>query len=80
MTAGQTTLDKARVGGRYRVRGIRLETVVEKRLEALGMTHGALIEVLNGKSSGTVIVRVRGARFALGHGIAAGIAVEEAAA
>ena len=80
MTAGQMTLDKARVGGRYRVRGIQLETAVEKRLEALGMTHGALIEVLNGKGKGTVIVRVRGARFALGGGIAAGIAVEEAAA
>ena len=80
MTAGQTTLDKARVGGRYRVRGIQLETAVEKRLEALGMPHGALIEVLNGKGKGTVIVRVRGARFALGSGIAAGIAVEEAVA
>ena len=75
MTAGQMTLDKARVGGRYRVRGMQLETAVEKRLEALGMTHGALIEVLNGKGKGTVIVRVRGTRFALGRALSSGISV-----
>lgn len=74
---GGVTLDRARVGGPYRVSGISLDTAVEKRLEALGMTHGAKVEVLNRKGKGTVIVRIRGSRFAIGRGIAAGIALEE---
>lgn len=71
------TLDRARMGGAYRVSGIALDTAVEKRLEALGMTHGAKVEVLNRKGKGTVIVRIRGSRFALGSGIAAGISLDE---
>lgn len=75
MAAGRMTLDKAGIGGRYRVEDMQLPTAVEKRLEALGMTHGALIEVLNGKGKGTVIVRVRGTRFALGRALSSGISV-----
>ena len=39
---------------------------IEKRLEALGMTRGTSIAVLNSKSRGVLIVKVRGTRFALG--------------
>ena len=56
---------------------ISLPLQTEKRLEALGMTQGTPVEVLNRKSGGTMIVRVRGTRFALGKGITKNIEVTE---
>lgn len=56
-----------------------LELPVERRLEALGLTAGTQITVLNKKQNGALIVKVRGTRFALGQHIAAGILIEEAA-
>lgn len=41
------------------------------------MTKGTPVEVLNRKRSGTMIVRVRGTRFALGRGITGKIEVAE---
>lgn len=52
----------------YIIEGLFLPLQTEKRLEALGMTKGTPVEVLNRKRSGTMIVRVRGTRFALGRG------------
>lgn len=54
-----------------------LELPVERRLEALGLTEGTSITVLNKKNRGAVIVKVRGTRFAVGRNIAAGIRIEE---
>ncbi|MBQ5683106.1 MAG: ferrous iron transport protein A, partial [Peptococcaceae bacterium] len=48
-------------------------------LEALGLTEGTSITVLNKKNKGAVIVKVRGSRFAVGNNIAAGILIEEVA-
>ncbi len=56
-----------------------LELPVERRLEALGLTEGTSITVLNKKTKGAVIVKVRGSRFAVGNNIAAGIRIEEVA-
>ncbi|MBQ2119415.1 MAG: ferrous iron transport protein A [Peptococcaceae bacterium] len=56
-----------------------LELPVERRLEALGLTEGTRITVLNKKNKGAVIVKVRGSRFAVGNNIAAGIRIEEVA-
>ena len=56
-----------------------LELPVERRLEALGLTEGTRITVLNKKNKGAVIVKVRGSRFAVGNNIAAGILIEEVA-
>ena len=56
-----------------------LELPVERRLEALGLTEGNSITVLNKKNKGAVIVKVRGSRFAVGNNIAAGILIEEVA-
>ncbi|MDR3210955.1 MAG: ferrous iron transport protein A [Planctomycetota bacterium] len=42
---------------------------VGKRLEALGMTRGTEIHILNNKDNGTMIVKVRGTRFAIGKDI-----------
>ena len=48
---------------------------IEKRLEALGMTHGTSVLILNSKSRGVLIVKVRGTRFALGRNITENIQV-----
>ena len=53
----------------YIVKDIGLPTGIEKRLEALGMTRGTSVTVLNSKSKGILIVKVRGTRFALGRNI-----------
>jgi len=42
---------------------------VEHRLEALGMTLGTKVSVLGSKDKGTLILKVRGTRFAIGRGI-----------
>ena len=52
---------------------------VERRLEALGLTEGTELQVLQNKTHGAVIVKVRGTRFAVGQTIAAGIGIEEVA-
>lgn len=63
----------------YRVLEVTgLELPVERRLEALGLTEGTCITVLNKKTKGAMIVKVRGTRFAVGRNIAAGIFIEEA--
>ena len=65
----------------YRVLEVSgLELAVERRLEALGLTEGTSITVLNKKNKGAVIVKVRGTRFAVGHNIADGIRIEEVGA
>ena len=55
-----------KIGNNYKVSDIELPTNMEKRLEALGMTRGTSVAVLNSKSHGVLIVKVRGTRFALG--------------
>ena len=63
----------------YQVLGVTgLALPVERRLEALGLTEGTRITVLNKKTKGAMIVKVRGTRFAVGRNIAAGILIEEA--
>ena len=56
---------------------VDLDLPVERRLEALGLTGGTSITVLNKKRNGAVIVKVRGTRFAVGTQIAAGIRIRE---
>ncbi|MBR4945242.1 MAG: ferrous iron transport protein A [Peptococcaceae bacterium] len=73
-------LNDSRVNATYRVVDVvGLELPVERRLEALGLTGGTSINVLNKKNKGAVIVKVRGSRFAVGYNIAAGILIEEVA-
>ena len=55
-----------KVGHTYSVQNINLPSEIEKRLEALGMTDGANISILNRKGKGILIVKLRGTRFALG--------------
>ena len=69
-------LSEGIVGNEYFVKAIDLELSVKRRLEILGMTHGARVTVLNSKKAGTKIIKVRGTRFALGAEFAEGISVE----
>lgn len=64
-----------KIGNEYKVEDIDLPVNIEKRLEALGMTRGTPIAVLNSKSRGVLIVKVRGTRFALGRNITKNILV-----
>ena len=73
------TLREGTIGNRYQVKEIRLEDKVKRRLQMLGMTKGTEVRVLNNKKSGSIIMKVRGTRFAVGRRIAEGILVEEGA-
>ena len=62
----------------YTVRSVMVEEAITRRLEALGINEKTEILVLNKKQSGTIIIKVRGTRLALGRRITGGIEVEEA--
>lgn len=64
-----------KIGNEYKVEDIELPTNIEKRLEALGMTRGTSVAVLNSKNHSVLIVKVRGTRFALGRNITKNILV-----
>lgn len=73
-------LTEGAVNVTYRVVAIEnLELPVERRLEAIGLTAGTNIAILNKKRKGAMIVKVRGTRFAVGQNIAQGIEIEGAA-
>ena len=59
------TLREGTIGNRYQVKEIRLEDKVKRRLQMLGMTKGTEVRVLNNKKSGSIIMKVRGTRFAV---------------
>ena len=70
-------LNDGAVNGTYRVVAIEgLELPVERRLEAIGLTSGTNVTILNKKKKGAVIVNVRGTRFAVGFHVAQGIEIE----
>ena len=71
------TLNLAVIGGVYLIEDMKLPQKTEKRLEALGMTHGTKLQVINTKDRGTMIVKVRGTRFAIGRDISGNIEVTE---
>lgn len=70
------TLDRGMVGGSYTVKALRLPEQIEHRLEALGMTVGTQVLVLERKDRSTAVLKVRGTRFAVGRGITERIEVE----
>ncbi len=63
----------------YRVESLDIELALERRLEALGLTEGSLITILNNDKKGSLTARFRGTRFALGRRIADHITVTEVA-
>lgn len=61
----------------YQVVSISLELQLERRLEALGLTKGARITILNNDKTGALTAKFRGTRFALGRRIAEHITIKE---
>ena len=61
----------------YEVKCIHIELSLERRLESLGLTEGAWITILNNDKRGSLTVKFRGTRFALGRRIADHIEVLE---
>ncbi len=59
------------------VEKLSLPFQMERRLEALGMTKESMVSVLNRKGKGIMIIKLRGARFALGYNMTKNITVRE---
>ncbi|MCI8517267.1 MAG: ferrous iron transport protein A [Hungatella sp.] len=71
-------LNEGEIGKNYVVTGVLAKQQVARRLEALGVNERTPVVVLNKKGSGSLIIKVRGTRLALGRQIAEGITVKEA--
>lgn len=71
------TLKEARVGAVYIVSFIDLDKATMRRLEALGLTRGTALKILNRSRQGSVILMVRGSRLALGSRITETIHAKE---
>lgn len=72
------TLKQGKNNRTYIVRSINIELQLERRLEALGLTEGSPITILNNDKRSSLTVKFRGTRFALGQRIADNIEVTEA--
>lgn len=68
-------LSEGKKGLKYNVYNIELPEALHRRLEVIGMTDGTTVEILEKKKSGSMTVKLRGTRFALGENIAKGIYV-----
>ena len=66
-------------GKTYRVLDLQLAMQMERRLEALGLTLGSSVTVMNKKKHGAVIIKIRGTRFAVGKYIGDHIQVRKGA-
>ena len=71
------TLKQGKNNKTYQVLSINIELLLERRLEALGLTEGTKITILNNNKKGALTARFRGTRFALGNRIADHIEVKE---
>lgn len=72
------TLKQGKNNKIYQVLSIDTELRLERRLEALGLTAGTRITILNNNKKGALTAKFRGTRFALGRQIADHIEVKEA--
>lgn len=72
------TLKEGKNNNTYQVLSIHTDLRLERRLEALGLTEGTLITILNNDKKGSLTAKFRGTRFALGRRIADHIDVKEA--
>lgn len=68
-------LKDGKIGHNYVVKQMNLPQSLQRRLEALGMTHNTTVLVLNRKHPGVMILKLRGSRYALGFNITKNIEV-----
>lgn len=71
------TLINGKIGEVYTVNSLNLDKATMRRLEALGLTRGTDIKILNRNREGSVILMVRGSRLALGRKITETIQMKE---
>jgi ferrous iron transport protein A len=71
-------LHEGEIGKTYIVYSVMVKDTINRRLESLGVNEMTPIVLLNKKGSGTVIIKVRGTRLALGRRISEGIEIREA--
>ena len=71
------TLYEAKKGERYCILGLHVEPQITRRLQALGLNDGTVVNVLNRKRKGALIIQVRGTRLALGKHISSNIEIRE---
>ena len=72
-------LYEGNIGATYLVESVHVEDAINRRLEALGVNENTRLLVMNKKKSGTMIIKVRGTRLALGRRITGGIDIKEEA-
>ena len=72
-------LHEGEIGKTYIVYSVMVDDTITRRLEALGVNEMTPVTLMNKKGSGTVIIKVRGTRLALGRRISGGIEIREAA-
>lgn len=72
------TLDEGIRGNSYIIESLSLPIEMHRRLEALGMIKGTTLHITNSKNNGTLIIKIRGTRFAIGKGITKNVQVSEA--
>lgn len=68
-------LKDGEIGQNYVVKNMELPLSLQRRLEALGMTHNTTVMVVNRKGPGVMIIKLRGSRYALGVNITKNIKV-----
>lgn len=73
-------LFEGKVGETYTVQSVSVDDTITRRLEALGVNEMTPVTILNKKGSGSVIIKVRGTRLALGRRISEGIEIKEGGA
>ena len=71
------SIDDGAVNALYEVTELHVKDEIMRRLEALGITEGTKIRILNRKRTGACIMQVRGTRWAVGRQIARGIWIRE---
>ena len=70
-------LNAGETGKRYKVQDMSLALEIERRMEALGMIKGTRVQLIHKKRRGTMVMMLRGTRFAVGHGVTSRIKVRE---
>ena len=68
-------LSDGKTGQKYIIYNIELPESLRRRLEVIGMINGTNVEIMQKKKSGSMSVKFRGTRFAIGENIAKGIDV-----
>ena len=71
------TLYEAKKGKNYHIEGLFVEPGITRRLQTLGLNDGTVVNILNRKKHGALIITVRGTRLALGKHISSNIEISE---